>query len=417
MLTFNVFELQPPDPRFDTTHAYSVNANGLVGGFINQTTGLAGTTWADPANPQSISAPSSIIYALNDNGDAVGVYGFDNTVTEHAFLFEGGALVDLVPTVPAGSDALGINNSGFVVGNFGLGGHINSPRGYVYNSVTQTAPTIIDPLPGQPFSIARAINKNGAVTGRSGSHGFLFVEGNRRRPPSLVDLGPAIDIADINDSGKVVGSVTNAAGQSQAAYWNTSPLAPSVEIPLPSGGFIASAANAINNSGDVVGNCTTAQPSSNHAFIFTAGASADLNTLIPRNSGWDLQIAHDISDSGQIVGVGLLNGQTRGFLLIPIPPVIGGLQFLEVVGTLLGGVAADGGGIVIVNGVGNPVGPWGPVTGDYAAKGDILTSLALEEMATHIRNKEGQTAIRRAALEAARAQIDALLASLKGREE
>jgi hypothetical protein len=147
MLTFNVFELQPPDPRFDTTHAFSVNANGLVGGFINQTTGLAGTTWADPANPQSISAPSSIIYALNDNGDAVGVYGFDNTVTEHAFLFEGGALVDLVPTVPAGSDALGINNSGFVVGNFGLGGHINSPRGYVYNSVTQTAPTIIDPLP------------------------------------------------------------------------------------------------------------------------------------------------------------------------------------------------------------------------------------------------------------------------------
>jgi len=43
----------------------------------------------------------------------------------------------------------------------------------------------------------------------------------------------------------------------------------------------------------------------------------DLNTLIPANSGWVLIAASHINDAGQIVGVGLLNGNLHGFLLTP----------------------------------------------------------------------------------------------------
>ena len=46
----------------------------------------------------------------------------------------------------------------------------------------------------------------------------------------------------------------------------------------------------------------------------------DLNSLIPSSSGWTLESANDINDSGWIVGVGLNpSGQTDAFLLAPVP--------------------------------------------------------------------------------------------------
>jgi hypothetical protein len=44
----------------------------------------------------------------------------------------------------------------------------------------------------------------------------------------------------------------------------------------------------------------------------------DLNTLIPRNSGWELTSAKSINDAGQIVGNGVINGQNHAFLATPI---------------------------------------------------------------------------------------------------
>jgi hypothetical protein len=52
----------------------------------------------------------------------------------------------------------------------------------------------------------------------------------------------------------------------------------------------------------------------------------DLNTLISQGSGWELEWATGINDSGQIVGVGFHNGLQRAFLLTPLvdtrPPVL-----------------------------------------------------------------------------------------------
>ena len=45
----------------------------------------------------------------------------------------------------------------------------------------------------------------------------------------------------------------------------------------------------------------------------------DLNSLIPRNSGWEILSAHAINDKGQIAGEGLHNGKNRAFILTPIP--------------------------------------------------------------------------------------------------
>jgi hypothetical protein len=43
----------------------------------------------------------------------------------------------------------------------------------------------------------------------------------------------------------------------------------------------------------------------------------DLNELLPAGSGWVLTSASGISDGGQIVGTGTLNGMTKAFLLTP----------------------------------------------------------------------------------------------------
>jgi probable HAF family extracellular repeat protein len=71
-----------------------------------------------------------------------------------------------------------------------------------------------------------------------------------------------------------------------------------------------------------------------HAFISNANGQVDLNELIPTGSGWELKEATDINDSGQIVGYGVKDGQTRAFLLTPTfmisgPPEMHGLSRVE----------------------------------------------------------------------------------------
>jgi hypothetical protein len=55
-----------------------------------------------------------------------------------------------------------------------------------------------------------------------------------------------------------------------------------------------------------------------YAFLYSGGQMANLNSLLPPNSGWTLTEAVSINDAGQIVGVGTLNGQDRAFRLTPV---------------------------------------------------------------------------------------------------
>ena len=51
---------------------------------------------------------------------------------------------------------------------------------------------------------------------------------------------------------------------------------------------------------------------------FQLAALVDLNTLIPAGTGWNLQQTDAANDKGEIVGFGILIGNTRGFILRPI---------------------------------------------------------------------------------------------------
>ena len=77
-----------------------------------------------------------------------------------------------------------------------------------------------------------------------------------------------------------------------------------------------SRALAVNKSGRVVG-WSEVTGGETHAFLFSGSSMKDLNAFTP-NSGWVLQQATGINDGGQIVGTGIHNGNTRGFLLTPV---------------------------------------------------------------------------------------------------
>ena len=80
-------------------------------------------------------------------------------------------------------------------------------------------------------------------------------------------------------------------------------------------------AYGINDSGQVVGHLKTSG-GAEHAFVWDSSSGMEyLNDLLLDGSGWVLESAHDISDTGQIVGRGTINGQTRAYLLTPTEPI------------------------------------------------------------------------------------------------
>src|SRR2546423_3336767 len=71
---------------------------------------------------------------------------------------------------------------------------------------------------------------------------------------------------------------------------------------------------AQNNIGQVVGQSDTAA-GGQRAFLWQKGLMIDLNTLLPANSGWRLDLALFLNDSGRVVGVGDHNGAAEWFIL------------------------------------------------------------------------------------------------------
>lgn len=74
----------------------------------------------------------------------------------------------------------------------------------------------------------------------------------------------------------------------------------------------------INNCGQVVGRSQNG--SDFRAFLRDDEEITDLNSLVAPDSGWVLTTAFAINDLGQIAGVGIHNGVTKGFLLTPRLP-------------------------------------------------------------------------------------------------
>ena len=208
---------------------------------------------------------------INNAAQVVG-YAEDSDFVEHAFLYSGGS-TQVLGTLPGyvSSMATGMDRAGQVVG---YAGNYNGTvlHAFLYSGGSMQ---YLGTLPGWPSSLATGINAGGQVVGRAEGKG-------------------SNESAFLLSGGTMHALGTLSGGTSSSAYAINDGLGRSWAGPRTAAAMSTPASGTTARSG--------------------------LNELADLPSGWDLQEATGINDSGQICGLGISpTSDEEAFLLTPIP--------------------------------------------------------------------------------------------------
>lgn len=188
------------------------------------------------------------------------------------------------------NDPRGMNNAGHVVGFSYADGENNIPWAYIWTGGELTP---LNPLPGDSYSDAYAINDLGQVVGQSfGEFGVRIVAwqggGAAAVLPELPGTIWSYPFA-INNNGQIVGQTYSEALGTRPILWDNG-VPRKLEL-LP--GDTDGVAHDINNFGEIAGN------SGGIAVVWRAGQLTALGTLPDTLWSW----ASAINDAGQVVGL------------------------------------------------------------------------------------------------------------------
>lgn len=312
-------------PGGSTTVAMSVNNGGQVAGYcwITSEQQWHGFMWEDGAMTDlgpTIGGPDFLASAINDKGQIAGWELAVGTGMEQAAIIKKDGTIQRILDHPAvdRSFAYDINEAGQVAGY----AHVpvfNRDIPFVWKLGVTTP---LDMPAGITTGYAHGINNNGEVTG----YGWDPVAGTWSavvwnaglHPQALGSLavGGNSQGYAINDQGQVTGwtDIEGGEGSPTAFVWTDG-----VMEALPSLGTGSSFGNAINNGSEVVGSAFHVGNQIYHAVAWRLGVISNLNALLPPGSEWDYMAeATDISDIGQIIGYGYIDGEIRSFLLEPL---------------------------------------------------------------------------------------------------
>jgi hypothetical protein len=152
---------------------------------------------------------------------------------------------------------------------------------------------------------------------------------------SLPSPGNSSIAWDVNSSGVIVGGASPASGSGWApGRWIAGQGGYACQLLPLLDGHLEGEAEAINNAGEMVGSSDVGALSTSRAVYWPANGNTvyDLNDLLwPEDAArWVLKEACDINNSRQVVGSGLLDDVTRGFVLdlatlniVPVPLAAG----------------------------------------------------------------------------------------------
>ena len=234
----------------------------------------------------AMGGQESSALSINDQGQIVG-WAKTSDGSFHAFLYDTatGMATDLHPSITLGgnnSQAFGINNAGQVVGAAETSTDSQGFRAFVYTPGSPVRNLGYFSANSSLGSLAYGISDSGVVFGYSAIGTAEGIRAFRKSTSGALDRAT-------DDLGTLIGDPDLDRDHSQAF--------------------------GINAAGDVVGQSD--KDAAVAAFLYKGGAMQDLNVILPDNSGWSLTAANGINDSGQIVGVGVIDGREHAYLLTP----------------------------------------------------------------------------------------------------
>ena len=299
-----------------TSVAFGINNNNIAAGFSTQS--------LDSGEVDADGEP--ILVDIN-----VGTYYDIANLTANP-------LPQVDPDSPREVRAISINDNNILVGFATLdppddvdanGDSLSTlfDRGFFYD-IASDQMTIIGTLDDTHTVVLRAINNDNFAVGISSQ----IVDGIDTRQVFTVDLsdpdnltrvqifGGLIQLAwDVNSSKKIVGSAITETGRTLEAFVHDVQAGTTTSLGSLNENFPSSEAFGINDSDQIVGTSQVqSSPIAFHAFIYENGSMKDLSKLIGCDTGWIIQEARAINNTGVITGNGIFQGERRAFALTPL---------------------------------------------------------------------------------------------------
>lgn len=277
--------------------------------------------------------------SINASGVAVGD-GDTGNFRPQSWITTASGLYNFFPNNGGNTHALFVSDSGFIGGYYtkSLSGNTSAWRGSIW-TVDSKDPrkyrqTDLPMIPGNDSKftgvIPWAFNQSGQAAGWAvndliGQHACFW---NNDTKHSIVDLGTFpgdwSSIAwGMNNLGQVVGESHPPFG-SRPVVWNNDAAHTAIELPLLPGDNYGSATR-INDLGQAFGWSALSQDGTwnvgpEKLVLWRDGGVFELQSVLDpeTGAGWTLLNANGINNLGQIVGLGVHNGQNRAYLLTPI---------------------------------------------------------------------------------------------------
>jgi len=314
---YRVTAVLPPEGIRESV-AYGIDGQGRIFanqylGASNRTQGYFGGKDIPSEYLGDLGGLSAGVEAVNSQGQAVGWSRLSNSSVVHGVIYTPSGAVDIGTLGGATSQAVGINDSGLVVGNAQDANGWSRPYSYQDGVMTDLSGVLT--ANARPAAVNNAGHIAGSIEAGPGLRGFYYGENGLEILGLMHEDDAYSEALDVNNLGWVVGISENFDTGITGFLYVDGQMTSLGDL-----GVLATVPYAINDSGWIVGSSVN-DASQQRGFLYKDGQIMDLNDLVD-TSEWTILLARDINANGWIAATGVnAAGEAHALLLelIPVP--------------------------------------------------------------------------------------------------